>query len=58
MWEKGLKVLSNWNILPHSSYTIRSTGMVSIYLKTIAYDDSNNMHNISLLLTQVAQFEF
>ena len=57
MWEKGWKVL-RWKILPRSSFTISSTGMVLIYPKTRAYDNSNGMHNIFLLLTQAAQFEF
>ena len=32
--------------------------MVLIYPKTRAYDDSNGIHNILLLLTQSAEFEF
>ena len=32
--------------------------MVLIFPKTRVYDDSNGMHNICLLLTQAAQFEF
>ena len=34
------------------------TKIVLIFPKTRVYDDSNDMHNVFLLLIQAAQFEF
>ena len=45
-------------IFQNCSLTTNSTKTVLIFSKTRAYDDSNDMCNIFLLLTQAAQFEF
>ena len=47
--------LTFFNVAPK---TTNSTKTVLMFSKNRAYDDSYGMHNMFLLLTQAAQFEF
>ncbi len=43
--KKVEKFIVSWNILPRSSFTMHSKGMVLIYPKTRAYGNSNGPSN-------------
>ena len=47
-----------WNVLPPSSYIICSTARLLNISENRVHNSSNDMHNIFLLLTLAAQFEF